>query len=88
MTSKKVKLSGKKYLERGKDRFRRTCTTKQLIRRLPFLQWSRTCSLNSVFSDFMAGITVALTAIPQGIAYGAVAGVPVEVHKNSSKSLK
>ena len=27
----------------------------------------------------MAGITVALTAIPQGIAYGAVAGVPVEV---------
>ena len=78
-TAKEVKLSGKRYLERAKLRFRKTCTTKQLFRRLPFIQWSRTYSFNSGFSDFMAGITVALTAIPQGIAYGAVAGVPVEV---------
>jgi sodium-independent sulfate anion transporter 11 len=78
-TGKTSKLSGGKVLERIKNRFRRTCTTKQLIRRLPIINWLQTYSLNSAFCDCMAGVTVALTAIPQGIAYGAVAGVPVEV---------
>ncbi|EFX77094.1 hypothetical protein DAPPUDRAFT_321675 [Daphnia pulex] len=77
-TGKTGKLSGGKVLERIKNRFRRTCTTRQLIRRLPIINWLQTYSLNSAFCDCMAGITVALTAIPQGIAYGAVAGVPVE----------
>lgn len=76
----KKTLSAGKILEQIQNRFRRTCTTKYLIRRLPILNWMPTYSLNSAFCDFMAGVTVALTAIPQGIAYGAVAGVPVEVN--------
>ncbi len=75
-----------KFREWVKHRFRQTCTTDQLYRRLPFLQWSRTYSLSSAFSDAMAGVTVALTAIPQGIAYGAVAGVPVEVQYSHADS--
>ena len=77
------KLSGGKILEQIKYRFRRMCTTKQLTRRLPIINWMQTYSLNSAICDCMAGVTVALTAIPQGIAYGAVAGVPVEVRMNN-----
>ena len=58
---------------------RGSCTTDLLKRRFPFLQWARSYTLRSMFHDCIAGFTVALTAIPQGIAYGAVAGLPVEV---------
>lgn len=57
---------------------RDSCTTGLLKRRLPFLQWAPTYTFRSIFHDCIAGFTVALTAIPQGIAYGAVAGLPVE----------
>jgi sodium-independent sulfate anion transporter 11 len=63
----------------AKRRIRKTCTTKLLKRRLPMIEWLPKYTLQSLFHDCMAGFTVALTAIPQGIAYGAVAGVPVEV---------
>ncbi len=62
---------------------RRSCTTRLLKRRLPFLQWAPTYTFRSIFHDAIAGFTVALTAIPQGIAYGAVAGLPVEVTRHS-----
>ena len=57
----------------------RSCTTELLKRRFPFLQWAPSYTFRSIFHDAIAGFTVALTAIPQGIAYGAVAGLPVEV---------
>lgn len=57
-----------------------TCTKGLLKRRLPFLQWAPTYTFKSIFHDCIAGFTVALTAIPQGIAYGAVAGLPVQVN--------
>lgn len=72
-------LSGDQVIERVKESCRRACTTKQLVRRLPFLGWFPNYNFRSAFYDCIAGVTVALTAIPQGIAYGAVAGVPVEV---------
>ncbi len=62
-----------------KTRTRDLCTVKLLKRRLPFLVWLPKYNLNLAFHDCIAGFTVALTAIPQGIAYGAVAGLPVEV---------
>ena len=60
-------------------RLRGACTTNHLKRRLPFLQWARRCTITSVIYDLLAGFTVALTAIPQGIAYAAVAEMPLEV---------
>jgi hypothetical protein len=62
----------------------KTCTTKLLKSRLPCLQWIPEYTLRKSFHDFIAGLTVALTAIPQGIAYGAVAGLPVEVCMHSN----
>lgn len=50
---------------------------KQVLRnRLPILKWLPTYRLSYLFYDFIAGLTVGLTAIPQGIAYAIVAGLP------------
>ncbi|XP_059350386.1 sodium-independent sulfate anion transporter-like isoform X1 [Daphnia carinata] len=69
---------GQQMVTRAKRRIRKSCTTKLLKRRLPIIEWLPKYTIQSLFHDCMAGFTVALTAIPQGIAYGAVAGVPVE----------
>lgn len=47
-----------------------------LMNRLPILKWLPTYRLSYLFYDFIAGLTVGLTAIPQGIAYAIVAGLP------------
>lgn len=52
--------------------------TKVLKDRLPILKWAPTYKLSYLFHDFVAGFTVGLTAIPQGIAYAIVAGLPAE----------
>src|SRR5471032_3532347 len=44
-------------------------------RLLPFLNWPRVDG-KSLFNDLLAGITVALLAIPQSLAYAQLAGVP------------
>nr|XP_012135830.1 PREDICTED: sodium-independent sulfate anion transporter-like isoform X4 [Megachile rotundata] len=47
-------------------------------RRLPILSWLTTYKLPWLPQDALAGFTVGLTAIPQGIAYGVVAGLSPE----------
>src|SRR5665811_1602117 len=44
-------------------------------RLLPFLNWPRVDG-KSLFNDLLAGVTVALLAIPQSLAYAQLAGVP------------
>jgi len=44
--------------------------------RIPILTWLPKYSLEWLISDMIAGITVGLTVIPQGIAYAIVAGLP------------
>ncbi|XP_066153394.1 sodium-independent sulfate anion transporter-like isoform X2 [Euwallacea fornicatus] len=44
--------------------------------RIPIIKWLPTYTLSFFLHDFLAGLTVALTAIPQGIAYAVVAGLP------------
>ncbi len=48
----------------------------KLARFLPFLRWFP-MNGDTVKSDFMAGITVALVLIPQSMAYAQLAGLPV-----------
>lgn len=43
---------------------------------LPFLSWGREISPGTLRADLVAGITVALVAIPQSLAYAQLAGVP------------
>lgn len=50
-----------------------------LIKRFPISQWLPTYKWSTLFHDIIAGFTVGLTAIPQGIAYAVVAGLPPQV---------
>jgi len=43
---------------------------------LPFLTWMPKITQDSLKADFLAGLTVALVAIPQSLAYAQLAGVP------------
>lgn len=52
---------------------------KQIVmNRLPITKWLPKYRLVYLLNDFIAGVTVGLTAIPQGIAYAVVAGLPPE----------
>lgn len=52
---------------------------KILYKRLPILTWLPKYSGTDAIGDLIAGITVGLTVIPQGLAYSGVAGLPTQV---------
>lgn len=57
-----------------------TCCTLATLRRwLPILAWMPNYSLQWLKMDFIAGLTVTLTVIPQALAYAEVAGLPPQV---------
>ena len=58
---------------------RKTFSKKQLYRKVPILEWAPKYTLSHFISDAIAGTTVALTVIPQGIAYAIVAGLDPQV---------
>ncbi|MGD8430011.1 MAG: SulP family inorganic anion transporter, partial [Ectothiorhodospiraceae bacterium] len=47
-----------------------------LERFLPFTHWLRRSDRHSVRADAVAGVTGAVLALPQGVAYAAIAGLP------------
>ncbi|XP_050094872.1 sodium-independent sulfate anion transporter-like [Anopheles aquasalis] len=55
--------------------FKGLWTKDTLYRRLPVLQWAPSYGAKSLLSDFIAGVTVGLTSIPQSIAYATVANL-------------
>lgn len=61
---------------------RRALTRKVLLKRVPLLAWLPRYDSESAVSDLVAGVTVGLTVIPQGIAYATVAGIPPQVSDN------
>ncbi|XP_053667788.1 sodium-independent sulfate anion transporter-like [Anopheles marshallii] len=55
--------------------FHGICTRKQLFKRIPVLQWLPSYKVEYLLADIVAGLSVALTVIPQGIAYAAIANL-------------
>ncbi|SIS41834.1 SulP family inorganic anion transporter [Neptunomonas antarctica] len=52
---------------------------KKLLQRcLPFLLWAPQVSRSSLQADFFAGLSGAIIALPQGVAYALIAGLPPE----------
>ena len=49
---------------------------KNLQRLIPILEWLPNYTRSRFKGDFIAGITVAIILIPQGIAYALIAGLP------------
>ncbi|XP_043279166.1 sodium-independent sulfate anion transporter [Venturia canescens] len=60
----------------ARHKARSICTTKVLYKRLPILRWLPKYNGEDALGDFVAGITVGLTVIPQSLAYSTVAGLP------------
>ncbi|XP_073876935.1 sodium-independent sulfate anion transporter isoform X4 [Macaca fascicularis] len=52
------------------------CSPAAVQRRLPIMAWLPNYSLQWLKMDFIAGLSVGLTAIPQALAYAEVAGLP------------
>lgn len=70
--------------EEEKSCMRKIFRKKILYKRLPILQWLPKYTVADAIGDLIAGITVGLTVIPQGLAYSSVAGLPTQVSKSSS----
>ncbi|XP_043482167.1 sodium-independent sulfate anion transporter-like isoform X1 [Leptopilina heterotoma] len=61
------------------------CDVKDVLRRrIPIIAWLPNYSINKFLQDCLAGFTVGLTVIPQGIAYAIVAGLPAQYGLYSS----
>ncbi|CAG5011693.1 unnamed protein product [Parnassius apollo] len=61
-----------------KNSVKTTCSAKTIKKRLPIIEWLPKYNGTLLIQDIIAGITVGLTAIPQGIAYAVVAGLSPE----------
>ncbi|CAG9783519.1 unnamed protein product [Diatraea saccharalis] len=57
---------------------KKMCNEKVLKKRVPIIGWLPKYNFVFFLQDIIAGVTVALTAIPQGIAYAVIAGLPPE----------
>ena len=66
----------KSWFEKRKERIFRK---KTLYMRFPILKWLPKYTAHDFVSDLVAGITVGVTVIPQGLAYATVAGLPPQV---------
>lgn len=66
-------------VEENSSCMRKIFRRKILYKRLPILQWLPKYTMTDAIGDLIAGITVGLTVIPQGLAYSSVAGLPTQV---------
>ncbi|XP_059061787.1 sodium-independent sulfate anion transporter-like [Achroia grisella] len=66
------------YRKRLKKHAASVCKVKSIKKLLPITEWLPRYNLSFLIQDIIAGITVGLTAIPQGIAYAVVAGLSPE----------
>lgn len=71
--SKKVKQGCHSYWSSA-------CSVAGVKRKLPIISWLPQYNLNCLKSDVIAGLTVGLTVIPQGMAYAALAGLDLQVN--------
>ncbi|XP_021350031.1 sodium-independent sulfate anion transporter-like [Mizuhopecten yessoensis] len=67
--AKVVKLVAKNYCVK-------CCSKETLKQRFPITNWLPKYSLQALQCDLVAGLTVALTVIPQGLAYAKIARLP------------
>ncbi len=67
-------------MDRFRSGLRKVCNAKHLYKKVPILEWLPKYDLEKGVADLIAGITVGLTVIPQGIAYALVAKLPPQVY--------
>lgn len=65
-------------------KLKKCCSYETLKKRLPILQWLPKYSIQWLQLDFIAGLTVGLTVVPQSLAYAEIAELPVQYGLYSS----
>ncbi len=50
----------------------------QLVKIFPFILWFRLTTIETIKSDFFAGLTGAIIVLPQSVAFATIAGMPPE----------
>lgn len=70
----------KKCFKQMLDKTKSTFTAKNLSKRLPILQWSKSYTSKDGIGDLLTGISVGLTLIPQSISFATLAGLPPQVY--------
>ncbi|KAI1331012.1 sulfate permease [Xylariaceae sp. FL0255] len=55
-----------------------SATKHYLLDKLPIIQWLPSYSPSWLLSDFMAGLTIGVMLIPQGLSYAKIATIPIE----------
>ncbi|KAJ2995055.1 hypothetical protein NUW58_g1382 [Xylaria curta] len=55
-----------------------SATKQYLLDKLPIIQWLPRYSLSWLASDFVAGLTIGVMLIPQGLSYAKIATIPIE----------
>lgn len=63
---------------------KRSFTRKNVARKFPIIDWLPKYTVGKGISDFIAGLTVGLTLIPQGLAMASVAQLPPQVRHVTS----
>lgn len=57
-------------------KLKKICSVEGFYQRVPIAEWLPKYRKSYILQDVVAGLTVALTVIPQGIADAALAGLP------------
>ena len=73
------KESFKKARNRALKTAKNKCTLRAFLSWFPIIHWIRNYKLEFLSGDVIAGVTCALTMIPQGIGNVPLAGLPLEV---------
>ncbi|CAG9584710.1 unnamed protein product [Danaus chrysippus] len=69
----------------SKQRYKKQTWCKRLLhKRLPITKWLPEYNSEKALADFIAGVTVGLTVIPQALAYATLAGLPPQYGLYSS----
>jgi sodium-independent sulfate anion transporter 11 len=72
---------------KARSKVKEACTVELLRRPFPILKWLPSYNWDFAVYDVIAGITVGLTTIPQGIAYAAVTRLSLQVKKSIINNL-
>lgn len=74
-----AEVAAKKVGKGCSDYWSSACSVDNLKQKLPIITWIPNYRLKTLKCDFIAGLTVGLTVIPQGMAYAALAGLELQV---------
>ncbi|KAG5889893.1 hypothetical protein JTB14_032792 [Gonioctena quinquepunctata] len=74
----------KHVLPTTREKIKKAFSKKMVYRRIPILSWLPKYDTACLVGDFIAGITVGVTLIPQALAYHSIVGLPPEYGLYSS----